>query len=688
MFGSGKAPSILSRASKRVAPDNEYASIAISRSNSIVDRKKSSTSSASFSGGNQSTPLSLLLDDKKADADQPKHPELPGLEKWRNIWIGSKTLVWRAYDAVNDRPVIVKVNNQPHPDLVAIQSLKSEFAMIQHLHLNPTSSPISGSPITSHHNLHTVERESTKILTAYAMIPIENRGIAIIMNDLGGESLTIWLKNARSRNFSLPQPVRVRERSDADVGFQNAATIRLASGFSLLEVVDVAVQICSGLDYIHERKVIHKDLTPNNIIISMSTGEITAQIIDFSISSFTSSQNAVVTIPEGTLCYMAPEQTGRFNRKLDFRTDLYSLGCTLYCLLLNKRPFEDFEDDEMSLIHAHIARPIKPPSEVNPKIPTSLSDIVCKLMEKAPENRYQSAFGLLKDLQWIHRTLKKEPLAKAYSILSTMSLGRWDVSTTFTFPEVLLGRENELERMVGLFKATCEKGTSSVLVVAGTCFEEALKKILASSESELQASKIRIQKTVKRYDLLFQYLPDLESIMKFSINPSNQASNNHATKATATFLNPLSISTPAEQSGSFNLAQSQIILNQAFADLASVLTTTGVTIDEDSDLTEPVVRSRVDISQPAVPVCMFLDDLQWADLATLMLLQFIIVSARCRNLFIIVAYRDNEVLETKGHPLITAIESISKKGQGAVENILLGPLDHAAVLKYVASTLK
>ncbi|KAJ3192228.1 hypothetical protein HDU67_005601 [Dinochytrium kinnereticum] len=148
------------------------------------------------------------------------------------------------------------------------------------------------------------------------------------------------------------------------------------------------LQICVAVERVHERQVIHKDINPNNVVVIVTPEKVMAQLIDFSISSHASSQNHVVTTPEGTLSYMAPEQTGRFNRKLDFRTDIYSLGSTFYCLLLNKRPFEEFETDEMSIIHAHIARPIRPPSDVDPNIPTIISEVICKLMEKAPENRY------------------------------------------------------------------------------------------------------------------------------------------------------------------------------------------------------------------------------------------------------------------------------------------------------------
>ncbi|KAJ3211769.1 hypothetical protein HDU67_004296 [Dinochytrium kinnereticum] len=661
------------------------------------------------------------------------HPRVTGMRRWRRVWEGKKTMVWRAQDKVNKRGVVVKVGRMQEP-LIA-QSLKNEYAMIQHVQLpNPVST----------------------LVTAYTLTPIEGRGFAMVMEDVGGESVMEWLKKAPTavqggawvlagftrapcggRGLGVgvgggagagvaQTGTRTNSRTmmqDAALRLKNLQDVKLASGFSLGEAVEIGI----------------KDLNPNNIIVCRGE-KLTAQIIDFSISSHLSSQNAVVTIPEGTPSFMAPEQSGRFNRKLDFRTDLYSLGCTLYCILVNRRPFQDYEHDEI--------------------IPKAVSDAVCKLMEKAPENRYQSAFGILRDMTYIHKILREERAEEAYRILERMDLGRWDVSTTFEFPESLVGREEELERMLTHFRRTYEERQSGLLVVAGhsgigksmfvreiqkhmtgtrgmyltgkcdqiqtrplacfiECFEEALKKILAGSESELTLFRAKIPKRVRRHELLYQCLPDMETIVppvvkcqleqdperskrEVSFRRTSSSITGDTTSLRRRELRDAGFSTIPEYSqGSYNLAQSQLHLNQAFSDLVSVfamteaLASTSLSAPRSySYMDSPTSLGKISMDKSGShlntdtnsSLCLFLDDLQWADLATLSLLEYMLVTARCKGVFVIVAYRDNEVV--KGHPLLNTIETISKKSEAKVEAISLGPLKQETVARYIAETVK
>ena len=168
--------------------------------------------------------------------------------------------------------------------------------------------------------------------------------------------------------------------------------------FSLPEFLNIAIKITEILGHIHSSNIIHKDINPSNIVFNPETGIL--KIIDFGISTQLSRENPTLKNPnvlEGTLAYMSPEQTGRMNRSLDYRTDFYSLGVTFYELLTGKLPFES--TDALALVHCHLAKVPVSPREINSEIPKAVSDIVMKLMAKTAEERYQSAWGLKTDLE-------------------------------------------------------------------------------------------------------------------------------------------------------------------------------------------------------------------------------------------------------------------------------------------------
>ncbi|KAJ3200968.1 hypothetical protein HDU67_001689, partial [Dinochytrium kinnereticum] len=646
---------------RKVAPEDS----SIDEKNASWLTKKEQLSSVFSVDGLPKTP-----DLRPVPDDSPQQPYIPGFENWHLLWKGKKSTVWRAQDTIRRQSSIVKASAGKTPDLISLQSLKSEYAMIQHARSN-----VGGGVSCS--NVHDTTQASLKgLIQAFSFVNVGAGRGAIVMEDIAGQSLSVLMKEMNSVEKGL--------MNNDQVGAFDAASVSLASGFSLLEAVDIAVQICSALFEVHERQIIHKDINPNNIIISRTAGTLTAQLIDFSISSFASAQNAVVTVPEGTLRFMAPEQT-------------------------------EYEMDEMSLIHAHIARPVKSPSELCPDIPAKVSEVICKLMEKAPENRYQSAYGLLQDLRLIHRILQDHPLDVANHLLAAAELGNYDVPTTFKFPENLFGRESEVEMMVDLLESCGNERSSGLLVVEGAsgigksmfvreiqryiaaergiflvgkcdqiqtkpltcfiqCFEEVIRKILSGTETDLQEWRLRILQRVPRCDLLYQYLPDLELI--------TQSSPKHRSLKPSKSTKNESMATITRPSGDFNFSQSQIQINEAFSDLAAALTAgiSAATQDPNASLG----KSEND---PWIPVCMFLDDLQWADLSTLNLLEFLIDSERCRNLIVIIAYRDNEVMATKGHPLMTIVDSISKKGASKMDRITLEPLNPLTVLKYVAATV-
>ncbi|MCP5007000.1 MAG: serine/threonine protein kinase, partial [Planctomycetes bacterium] len=169
-------------------------------------------------------------------------------------------------------------------------------------------------------------------------------------------------------------------------------------GPDLAQLLCIAIDISRGLGHVHRQNVIHKDINPSNIVINPDSQ--TLQIIDFRISTELSREKQDVNVAnrlEGSLAYISPEQTGRMNRELDYRTDYYSLGVTFYEMLTGSLPFQ--AEDAIGCIHCHIAKIPTPPHKLNPAIPEVLSDIVLKLMSKNAEDRYQSSPGILRDLE-------------------------------------------------------------------------------------------------------------------------------------------------------------------------------------------------------------------------------------------------------------------------------------------------
>jgi serine/threonine protein kinase len=212
---------------------------------------------------------------------------------------------------------------------------------------------------------------------------------------------------------------------------------------SINELLELAVRITALLGEIHSRGIIHKDINPANIV--WNPGKDQLKIIDFGISTQLSRENLAVRNPErveGTLAYISPEQTGRMNRPLDYRTDFYSLGVTFYQMFTGRIPFESI--DPLELVHCHIAKMPVPLYEIDPRIPVSLSRIVMKLLAKAAEDRYQSIHGLKTDLEECLNRLNR-------GNKDDFKIARYDVSEKFRIPEKIYGREKEIATLLDVF---------------------------------------------------------------------------------------------------------------------------------------------------------------------------------------------------------------------------------------------
>ncbi|RCJ16037.1 hypothetical protein A6S26_07030 [Nostoc sp. ATCC 43529] len=272
---------------------------------------------------------------------------LAGYRILKQIYCGSKTLVYRGVKEQDQTPVVIKLIRNESPTFSEIAQFRNQYTITKNLNLPGIVQPLC----------------------------LENygSGYALIMEDFGGISLKDWVR-------------------------QN----KLQHGITLKEFFHIAIAIASSLEELHRSRIIHKDIKPANILINLSTLEV--KIIDFSIATLVPREIQDLKNPnvlEGTLAYISPEQTGRMNRGIDYRSDFYSLGITFFELLTGQLPFTN--TDPMELVHAHIAK--QPPTlhQINPNHPLILSAIVSKLMAKNAEDRYQSALGLKYDLETCDR---------------------------------------------------------------------------------------------------------------------------------------------------------------------------------------------------------------------------------------------------------------------------------------------
>src|SRR3954469_11398012 len=234
----------------------------------------------------------------------------------------------------------------------------------------------------------------------------------------------------------------------------------LGQPWEITSFLRVAIGLATALGRLHERGLIHKDVKPAHILVNVATGAV--WLTGFGIASRLPREHRAPEPPEviaGTLAYMAPEQTGRMNRSVDSRSDLYALGVTLYEMLTGALPFT--ATDPMALVHCHIARQAVPPAEQTPGVPAAVSAIVMKLLAKTQDDRYQTAAGVDADLR---RCLASYQLAGS---IEPFALGTRDIPDVLRIPEQLYGREQSIAALLAAFERVATDGTSELMLVSG-----------------------------------------------------------------------------------------------------------------------------------------------------------------------------------------------------------------------------
>ncbi|MCC5634826.1 AAA family ATPase [Nostoc sp. CHAB 5844] len=523
------------------------------------------------------------------------------------LYDNTNTCIYRAFKESEQISVIIKTLKTEYPTVEQIARIRYEYQILQSL-------PIAG------------------VIQPLALESTQN-GIALILEDFPGEVLH---------------------------DFINTHSLELNN------FLQIAIKLAITLSQLHQNNILHKDIQPHNILIEPNKSRI--KIVDFSIASRLSRENQTVNhlnLLEGSLAYMSPEQTGRMNRSIDYRTDFYSLGVTLYQILVGKLPFA--ANDPLEIIHSHIAKIPIPPQELNSQIPPAVSNIIMKLLAKTAEERYQNALGLKADLEVCLHQLQ------ATGKIADFVIGQLDLSSQFLIPQKLYGREQEVAKLMNAFERV-RSGTTELMLVSGysgigksslvneihkpiirqrgyfisgkfdqykrnipyaaliQAFQELLRQILTESTEKISNWKRKLLEAVGVHgQVIIDVIPDVEKII--GSQPE---------------IPPLGIN------------ESQNRFNRLFQQFIHVF------------------------SQVEHPLVIFLDDLQWADAASLKLIQLLMSDPDIKYLLFIGAYRDNEVSPT--HPLTLTLEELQKFGTN-VNNIVLQPLQISHVQQLVSDTL-
>lgn len=416
----------------------------------------------------------------------------------------------------------------------------------------------------------------------------------------------------------------------------------------------ISIQIAQVLGEIHQQGVIHKDIKPKNILWHPESQSI--KIIDFSIASELSHEkqsqnNSSLT---GSLPYISPEQTGRMNRAIDYRSDFYSLGITFYKLLSGVLPFDADENDPMAWIHCHIAREPKPLVFHEPAITTALSAIIHKLMAKNAEDRYQSALGLKNDLEYCYAQWQTT------GAISHFVAGQLDVSEHFDIPQKLYGREEEAALLAEAF-AEVAIGKCQLFLLNGfsgigksALINEIHKPIVAKHGYFISGKFDQFQRNIP-YSAIAQAFRGLMRQLLTESSERLQQWREESLKALGTNGQVLIDFIPELE---------QIIGEQPpVAHLG--------TEENQNRFNHLSLQFLQLFARKEHPLVMFIDDLQWVDSASLHLIKLFLLSRELRYFLLLGAYRDNEV--DAYHPFVLMIEEL-KKAQVNVSDLLLKPL--------------
>src|SRR5262245_22233283 len=465
-----------------------------------------------------------------------------------------------------------------------------------------------------------------------ALVPHQGRPV-LVLEDPGGQPLTRLL----SRPLAVQQGVRL------------------------------AIGLAVALGQLHGQGLIHKDLKPAHVFVNEATGQV--WLLGFGIASRLPRERQAPEPPEviaGTLAYMAPEQTGRMNRSIDARSDLYALGVTLYELLTGTLPFTASEPLEW--VHCHIARQPVPPAARCPAVPGAVSALIMKLLAKTAEERYQTAAGVEHDLRRCLAHWEAEGRIDAFP------LGAHDTPDRLLIPETLYGRAREIDTLLAAFERVVTGGAPELVLVSGyagigkSSVVNELHKALVPPRGLFAAGKFDQYKRDIPYATLAQAL---QSLLRALLGTSD-ADLARWREALREALGPN--------------GQLMVELVPALTRMLGEQPPVPELPPQDAQRRFHLVFRRFlgVFARPEHPLALFLDDLQWLDAATLNLLADLLTQTEVRHVLLIGAYRDNDV--TAAHPLRRTLEAIRHAG-ARVQEMVLAPLARDDVGRWMAEAL-
>ncbi|MGK3998797.1 AAA family ATPase [Sorangium sp. So ce1024] len=421
------------------------------------------------------------------------------------------------------------------------------------------------------------------------------------------------------------------------------------------------------LEAVHAAGVMHRDVKPQNVLVDAAYTQV--ELLDFGIASSLPLEATAASVPEGiegTLAYVSPEQTGRTARAVDARTDLYSLGVTLFQALSGRLPFT--ERDPLALVHAHLAK--DPPSldKVAPEVPPGVAAITARLLAKDVDRRYQTARGAAEDLEHALRAWRERGAVERFP------LGSRDFSSKLRLPDVLVGRDGERERLGASF-ARAAQGAAELVLIGGpsgigkTALVRTVYRDIAQAGRGLLISG--------KHDQLARSTPYAAMAQAFgALMQQWLASPTPVLRAWQERIK-------TEVGDNARLIADVVPeLDRVMGKLAPVPPVQGEQVLARQRLTWlSFVRA---VTAPSAPLVMFLDDVQWADGATLEILKTLLTDAERRDLLVIAAYRDNEA--PPEHPLWKLVESVGEGG-ATVTRMSVGPLSEGDVQAWAARAL-
>lgn len=532
---------------------------------------------------------------------------LPGYRILKNIYRGRRSSISRAVRLRDNLPVIIKTltSNQPNADEVG--QLHHEYELLSTLDIEGVIKPVA--------------QEKTEPL------------VATIFHDHDGVSLRDLIE--------LKQ-------------------------FCWHEWLPTAVRLAELIGRVHDAQIIHKQVTPDNILVNPHTGEL--QMIDFTQATHLQREQAswhYSQIDSETLPYIAPEQTGRINRAIDYRTDFYGLGATLYELMTGRPPFQ--EEDRLALVHSHIAKQPVPPHEINSALPPVVSQIIIKLLAKDASERYQSIFGLTQDLRTCQEEWQRNQRIASFSIASD------DRSERFVIPQRLYGRATLIKRLLSSYDRTA-LGQKEIILISGyagigksSLVHEIRQYINARGGSFISGKFDQFRRNRPYAAILFALQGQIRQLL------TESESSIHTWR-----IRLLEALGDNAQVFIRLIPELELIIGkQPDAPKLSLA-------EEQNRFSHLFIRLLRTLATEERPLVLFLDDLHWADLASISLINTVARNDQLGHLMLVGSYRDQEVSAT--HPLSTTFSKL-RDGRVNLREHRLEPLTLSQVNQLIADTL-